>query len=597
MQRLFQSGSWLFVSCLSLLLLVGGCKTGSSQQSGESLTDDGPRVPGFFNEIPADTKYVYTGLEPFPADTAEQLLQRANESGSHTPVGLFDRILSNLPDQFPMLSALADELEGKVNPEGLRELGFALEADFAVYGLGGIPAVRLELDDPEAFRGMLNRIETESEADVEMKEFQGTTYRLYGAGGDLVVPVVVREGAVVTTASPVEHSVHEVIRPYLLGHEEPDESLADIDEVREVADSYGYEKFGIGYLDLERTIEVSSGAREPDPLTADVMEATGFEPRDLSEVCADEISEVASSMPRLVLGIQELSNSSLQLHGGLEIASEYSQQVAGAVEPVPARESELFEQAALSVGFGLDVAKLTQVLRNRAGNIAESPYECQRFDEVNQQARRVQDRPVPPSIEQLRGVSIILEGMGFRQGRMMPNNIEAIAIVRTENPQALMGRLQSIVPGLMQADIKDDGVPVALRQLDQMFDFVKSPHIAMNEDVIAFSTGVGMQDEMGAILEEGTAPSGSMTALALGYNLRKIEASLPDPARDVLRQLVGESFADAMRGSSAVEIQVTGRGVFVESRSQRETGGSDESRRAGAEAGGGESAKSSESGE
>ena len=174
--------SWLLVSFAFALLAVG-CKTGSSNKSDESLTEDGRRVPGFFKEIPADTLYVYTGLEPFPADTAESLLEQANESGSFTPAGMLKRVATNRPDAPPVLEAIAEELEGNVNPEGLEELGFKLDAHSALYGLGGIPVVRLELGDSEAVEAMLNRIETESDTDVEMKESDGQTYRLYRVDG------------------------------------------------------------------------------------------------------------------------------------------------------------------------------------------------------------------------------------------------------------------------------------------------------------------------------------------------------------------------------------------------------------------------------
>ena len=574
--------SWLLVS-LSFVLLAVGCKTGSSNKSDESLTEDGRRVPGFFKEIPADTLYVYTGLEPFPADTAESLLEQANESGSFTPAGVLKKVASGMPDAPPVLEAIAAELEGKVNPEGLEELGFKLDAHSALYGLGGIPVVRLELGDPQAFEAMLNRIETESDTDVEMKESDGISYRLYRVDGgtqafadqdgsiekkeldDTVFPLVIRDDAVYL--SMMEESSSDVVLPYLLGQNTPDESLADVDAVREVAEAYGYEKFGVGYVDLERALGIVSGVADPSPLQQQIFDAEEIEPEEFSDVCNKEISELIATMPRVVFGIQEFSTSTVQFHGGLEIDSEYTDQMADAVEPIPAKGSGLFQHAALSLGFGVDVKKMLGVFRARAKAIAEDPYQCEEFDEFNEQAKRFQDRPLPPAVEQLRGATLILEGLGFRQGAFMPNNVEAITIVRTENPQALLGRLQAVVPGLMQADVKDDGVPVALPQLDQMFNFLNAPHIAMKEDAVAFSTGVGMQDEMGALLENA-APEASMAALAFSYNLDKIESSLPSRAKDLLTELLGDAYAASMTGSSSVEVQMTGRGVFFESRSR-----------------------------
>ncbi len=545
---------------LFLVALAAGCETGSTRKADESLTDEKRPGPTFFEEIPADTFYVYTGLEPYPEQLVREMLADEGESPWG---GLADRLTADGTAAPEPLVAIAEELEGKTDPEGLRELGLTLDAHYALYGLGPVPVFRLELGDEKAFRETLDRIESKTDTDVERHEQKGTAYRVYQAD-EQVVPVVVRDGALVVSA--MKPSVTEAALPYLLGHETPDESLAETGAIRRLADTYGYESFSLGYLDILGAVRAVSGGREIGPVTEAAFQAGGVDTDRYSETCREEIVGLVETVPRLVFGLQELSSETAQLHGGLEMETDLGGQLADAAEPIPGLEADLFDEAALSIGFGLDVERAADALKRRAEQLVEEPYECDRFEQINEWARRYEQRPVPPSLAQMRGATLMLQGLEFDDGQYVPTEVEAVALVRSSNPQGLIGRLQAVVPGLMQTDLQADGVPVALQQLGRQVGALTSPHIAMTDELVAFSTGVGMQDEM-AVLLEGASSGAGTSALAVGWSLEPLYESLPQRGRDLLARMVGgESLEEMMAGSRRTEVQLTGGGIFFETR-------------------------------
>jgi len=110
-------------------------------------------------------------------------------------------------------------------------------------------------------------------------------------------------------------------------------------------------------------------------------------------------------------------------------------------------------------------------------------------------------------------------------------------------------------------------VPVALDQLAQVVPFLKSPHLAMTDEKVAFSTGVGMQDEMAALLEN-PAPGGSTAAMAMTYDFDKLMEGVPEASRKQIESFMGESFSLSLQGSAAIRLMFDGNGIFMKSRTR-----------------------------
>jgi hypothetical protein len=73
--------------------------------------------------------------------------------------------------------------------------------------------------------------------------------------------------------------------------------------------------------------------------------------------------------------------------------------------------------------------------------------------------------------------------------------------------------------------VKPDGVPVAVKPFDTQ-TFIEVPHVAMTEDTLAMSIGVGMQDELAVLLEDkqaATTPADT-PMFVFGYDYARLFA-------------------------------------------------------------------------
>jgi len=563
----------LAVALVAVALVVGGCKSSSGSKSDDSLTGTQAQVPGFFHEIPSDTFYAYAGLEPMPESIVHPYLEQFDSS-------MVSRMLEAVRESNPpkdtsekTVRAVLEELDGNMNPEGMKELGFSLQPLTALYGVGGMPVFRMELGDPEAFRSMLTRVETKADVDVRMKERDGTTYRLYK--DDVVhVPLVIRDGALVVSAYHEDAS--DVLLPYVLGQREPEESLADTGTIRKIVDEYGFEPYAVGFADIEGFALTAAGIREPSDATKAVVKAGGMELPNLSDTCESEIRGMASKAPRVVFGSTKTSAEAFERKGVLELDEELGREIAGLTTPVPGVESETFKEALVAFGFGVDVQRLTSMQQKHATAIMESPYECQKLEGMNRMARWVKNRSVPTVVSQLKGGTFILKDAEVSEQSFRPKKLQAMGLVQMDNPQTLVGRLKSVVPGMMQANIKNNGVPVPLDRLSRQAPFVEAPHVALKGELFGFSTGVGMQDAMAAMLEDPAAGA-TQTAAALSYNLDKLAEAMPDSVTEMASGSIDESFLPSVfSGEGELRVKFRESGIFVISRGEYGTAGDGE---------------------
>jgi len=112
---------------------------------------------------PADTPYVYGNLEAVPAATVEQLSKPMQD---YWPT-LFDLYETILKDAKPAIddpsqkiaTALLEEIKSHNSWDKLRQIGLKPDARVAIYGVGLVPVLRIELGDAAAFKAEVARVE------------------------------------------------------------------------------------------------------------------------------------------------------------------------------------------------------------------------------------------------------------------------------------------------------------------------------------------------------------------------------------------------------------------------------------------------------
>ena len=146
-------------------LALGGCTRAGPQEAARAVAE--PAMQQLLRHVPADTPYAFVGMGG--GGTREFT---AKLHGSLAPLmkQLEDKLASaDLQSQLgldaskqALLQAVLDELRGKYSIDGMAALGLDVDARFAFYGIGVLPAMRMQLRDPAALRGALERIQAKS---------------------------------------------------------------------------------------------------------------------------------------------------------------------------------------------------------------------------------------------------------------------------------------------------------------------------------------------------------------------------------------------------------------------------------------------------
>ncbi len=556
--RRFHLGLVLIV-LIAITGIWSGCKSGAGQPD-DALTREG-KIPTFFKNIPADAPYVMTGTEAFPfdllegafsklAESMEQLFQRAEDDGEFNQEDSAARVVF----------AVMREFRGKLSRNGLESLGFSMRPHFALYGVGLLPVYRMELHDPAAFEGFLARIEAGSGADVLHKTLGEIAYREY-ALDDLIVPVAIIGNEVIVGATTRKGV--DAFLPYMLGLKLPQKSLADHNRIKDVINAYNLSAFGAGYVDFEAITAALLGRLEPGSIMAEIWQALELKALDVTPGCDEEFSAIVADVPRVVFGYEKLTRAEMDTVFAFEVKSDFATRLGETRAPIPGLNSPLAAQAWIYGGLGVDVQKLAVFLSDLALRVRATPYQCKSMAMLNSAAVQMQMTPdqLPPFITQLRGVALMVKHFAVGEDFESPTQFDVVALVDSSEPADLFKILQMVLPFLHGVILEPNGIPTPLPEIAE-YAYLVVPHVAMTSSVLAFSAGVGMQDDLAALLERG--PGARTPLVMLSYDYAKISKSLlyniesGDSETLELMSSLSELF-----GKIVMTIDAEPRGIFV----------------------------------
>jgi len=214
-------------------------------------------APPLFAAIPADTPFVFAAFTPIPGDywkraceemcpALEKLLGQASTAAARSGGG-----------DARLAGAVMGELAGNLSAAGLRKLGLSPEPRFALYGLGPLPVVRIEVADPAALAATVGRIEQRSGVKLPTRTQGGQSFWFGTSGGSTLAAGVVGKELVLTLgpAPAVERAI-----PILYGGEKlPGPTMADGAALKKLAADYGFAGYGLGYVDFQRLAALGYG--------------------------------------------------------------------------------------------------------------------------------------------------------------------------------------------------------------------------------------------------------------------------------------------------------------------------------------------------
>ncbi len=488
----------LAIGTVSLLLVAACGKSDDAVEVAIEKTDS-----TLFDYVPADTPYLAGNLQPIPDEVIEVFLQR------------FEPVLDSVQDELAkamqalenedsskLLSAILQEFDGKLSRQGMESLGFDLRAHKVVYGMGVFPVIRIGLSDADALRATIQRVLANAEIVAPELEHQGVSYwRLSDVDtADEPVGIYVSIFADHLAMSIFPPLAETELLPAFLGLEMPGDSNAAT-RLAELNAEHGYTPYGSGILDLDRLVEEFIS---PDTIMARVLATSGvFDPADMTPECKTEIRGIASNSPRMTMGVRELTTSAIAMHYRVETKTTLAQQLAGLVAAIPVANP--LSDRMLEFSFGMRFGAVRDFLREKAGAIMETPYQCEHLQSINKSAAEAftqLNQPMPPLVNNFRGLRLSLSEI--TETNSMPVNGRGMIAVHVEQPEMFVGMAQMFLPDLSELTLAPGEPPVQLpASMLPIPDVVA--FAALSDDAIGLSIGDGEEVGLPAYLDEEPA--------------------------------------------------------------------------------------------
>jgi hypothetical protein len=396
----------------------------------------------------------------------------------------------------------------------MESLGFDLRAHKVVYGMGVFPVIRIGLSDADALRATIQRVLANAEIDAPELEHQGVSYwRLSDVDtADAPVGIYVSIFADHLAMSIFPPLAETELLPAFLGLEMPGDSNA-VSRLAELNAEHGYTPYGSGILDLDRLVEEFIS---PDTILARALATTGdFDPADMTPECKTEIRDIASNSPRMTMGVRELTTSAIAMHYRVETKTTLAQQLAGLVAAIPVANP--LSDRMLEFSFGMRFGAVRDFLREKAGAIMETPYQCEHLQSINKSAAEAftqLNQPMPPLVNNFRGLRLSLSEI--TETNSMPVNGRGMIAVHVEQPEMFVGMAQMFLPDLSELTLAPGEPPVLLpASMLPIPDVVA--FAALSDDAIGLSIGDGEETGLPAYLEEEAGPEG--TFMSIGYDM------------------------------------------------------------------------------
>lgn len=458
--------------------------------------------------VPADSPFVYANLEPTPAAVTAQWSTRMQQ---YWPAifGMYEGMLERAktpsdPAQAHALAlarALVDTLKTHDTWDKLRELGLKPDMRIAIYGVGVVPVLRMELGDAAKFRATVAAIESKSGQSLPTAKVGAQDY--WHVGNDKIEVIAAIEGSqLVITLAPARAG--DALKRTLLGLDRPAQNLADAGTLQALAKQYGYSPYGEGFVDFVRLAErLTSPAQGSD---REFAEALGLPTGGSDAACKSDYVEIAHKFPRFVIGAEELSPQRVRIGALQEIQAPLAQQLATALGAAPGTGAP--DTGIVDVALSLPVLKLKDFWIAQADAVAAKPFACASLKELNATFAKLKskiDITVPPPASDLTGVRFTLDSFDLGAAPGAIPNVAGKLLLASTNPAAALAMAQLALPGLKDLHLAADGKPVALPA-----GLVPTPNApplfaAMSSTAIAIAAGSAEEAGLNAYLSAPAA--------------------------------------------------------------------------------------------
>jgi hypothetical protein len=501
---------------------------------------------------PADTPWLLANLEPVPQQSLDGWWKNSEQM-----LGVYGRVLDSAiadieagdPDGTAarVAKALREELRGKFDRAGWEGLGFTGQARSAVYGIGLVPVMRMELGDADAFRAFIARVESRAGAKMASAEIGGQAYwSLGGDSGPAMALMAIQGNHLVITVAPSKPS--EALLRLLLGIDRPASNALDAGTLAAFNKERDYLPYGSGYLDTVRLAAAMTGERsfiEQEFLRAAGADVTAS---IASPACKAEFGALAAAVPRLSFGYAAMDAKSMDLRYAIETAPEHGKGLAGIAAEVPGLTGS--GSGLLDVGFGLDLDAFAGFINLRAGKLAAAPFQCEALVPLNDEIAKLNAELANPAVfmagAAISGFNLSLSRIELPEGATPV--VQGKLAIASDNPASLLSMAGGFLPQLATLDLKPGAAPVAM-PAGLLPPDAPPAHVAVGDKAIALSLGAGEEASLAAF---ASAKSGTPAPLMhYGVDARGLKVFLDAVGKATKDQLAAAEAAAAVAQAPA----------------------------------------------
>ncbi len=506
---------------LGLLTLLAGCG-----REAEQATDD------LLQHVPAETPYVYAAGRHLPQALRDRLgdhfaaqlsVQRAGLTRLREQVAAAEEaapLAHRAQPLFAVLDALFAEFEGRDTAAAMRELGIEPVTRSVVYGIGLLPAARVEIADAARLNALLDRVEQRAGVSASRAELGTQSYRRIDLG-EIDAVLAVTEGHLI--AGLLTDALFDRHLPLLLGQEAPATSLAQSGAIAALIERYGFTGHGEGFIRLDDLVATLLGKGEG--LNAEVMQAVGGTPAAISPACMGMTEQLVGGMPRIVTGISEADERRLAARAVWESGPEVAAYLQRLAAPVPG-VGEAYD-GLLAVGMGLDLPRLRSAIDALLRELIATGTGCEWVDPQALQAIIPQlNLALGPMTAGIKGFNLLIDDLEIDPATLEPRGVRAGLVAAVDDPRGVFALAAMFNPALASLEIPTDGTLVALPQ--QLGPAQQTPplQVAIKDKALLLVAGEGAADMAGPLLDAATVSP--MPMLAIDYGIRALVERLGD---------------------------------------------------------------------
>ena len=492
----------LVSACVSLLLLAGCGK--------KTVEDTAP-----LSFAPADTPYLYANFKPLPDDVRQAMNKRTFALMQYSAASykrMAQMLAANNPDLARVLDEIATEMGGIKTPQQLEQTtGFSQQARIAFYGIGLAPVARVELANPDAFRGLLARIEKSIGQSFAVAKLDTQDYWNIGGAGDKLHLLLAIEPNRQLVATLAPANADPALLKRLLGLTKPEHSAAE--RLSDIDGAHGYTDYGSGYLDLPKLLSHLSDSK--DPVTLTYAAALGAPAPGSDPSCPAEFASIGAQMPLASFGVEDFKADHIRASLDVSLSAPLRGMLADLKQPVPGMAATS-DDSLFDLVLALPLQKVRAFWQARAQAVAAQPYKCPTLAPLNEgfksMATALQTQ-MPPQVSSLLGVRMVLDQLVLGSTPAAPTRFAARLQVASADPDALLQLAQKNLPQLAITEVKADGKPIAVTlppPLQSLAGGASQGWIAADQHSIGIAIGAGEDTRLASML---TADAGDGSGL------------------------------------------------------------------------------------